>query len=653
MPKFCNNCCTELSDDALICSNCGMILNGSEYVTPASADPDPVIYEPQAPQEMPRPKKKGKWWLAPIAAVLALVVAAAFLWKPLLLKFAPRTYLAMASGRTMSALGKRSEGSPAALIGTASEYMNDGTMDIRAVINDEYSGQVSIDASVAADQEAKKWAVNAGVSSMGQETNFDLYMDADFLALRSSMLADGAYYGLTYDSFEEDLRASAFGEMLTEDDIALMTEMVDTLDKSIESPVDYEALMAPYIEKISEFSEGLTMTTGSAEIELDGKQEKCDTISVAFEKDELLDLMNDLLDMLEEDDDLRDTFKGYIAAMGTGEQDVEDLWKEMVDELRDSLDEIDESTNAEGVLTYYIHGSKLAAIGCEIEFTEPGGDGEINVEMMLSFGTDAAESDIILDMTVEVDREEIEIRLVSSVEKNDSTYKEKLTINGNADGSQLKVQSTSDWNRSTGDLDFDVSTDVDGEKYEVEFSLKLQETESGIEIAIDDLYELILCFDETFDDYNDAFDCSISVAFSKGSDIKTPDYVNLDQIDSELINEVLGSFGYSEDEDWIDEDYDPSEVGVTPKIIDNAGLLTSNEESNLEYLAQSIVSFYEMDVVILTVDNTNGADVTTYADNYFDYNDYGIGDDNSGVLLCCLWMTENGQSAPAGSTLRH
>lgn len=69
------------------------------------------------------------------------------------------------------------------------------------------------------------------------------------------------------------------------------------------------------------------------------------------------------------------------------------------------------------------------------------------------------------------------------------------------------------------------------------------------------------------------------------------------------------------------------------KVIDRAGLLSAYEESQLESSAIALSDTYGIDVVILTVESTYGADVTEYADNYFDRNGYGIGSDHSGVLL--------------------
>jgi uncharacterized protein len=74
-------------------------------------------------------------------------------------------------------------------------------------------------------------------------------------------------------------------------------------------------------------------------------------------------------------------------------------------------------------------------------------------------------------------------------------------------------------------------------------------------------------------------------------------------------------------------------TGGSPKIVDNADLLSASEEAALETLALSIANEYNMDVVILTETSIWPNDITDFADDYFDNNGYGIGYNHSGVLL--------------------
>lgn len=74
-------------------------------------------------------------------------------------------------------------------------------------------------------------------------------------------------------------------------------------------------------------------------------------------------------------------------------------------------------------------------------------------------------------------------------------------------------------------------------------------------------------------------------------------------------------------------------VGGSPKIVDEADLLSLSEEATLQTMALALANEYRIDVVILTIDSLNGKDITAYADDYFDNNGYGIGSEHSGVLL--------------------
>lgn len=72
---------------------------------------------------------------------------------------------------------------------------------------------------------------------------------------------------------------------------------------------------------------------------------------------------------------------------------------------------------------------------------------------------------------------------------------------------------------------------------------------------------------------------------------------------------------------------------VEERILDNADLLWNDEVADLEAKAQNLKNTYGMDVVILTVYDYEGWDIEEYADNFYDVNGFGVGEDASGVLL--------------------
>ncbi len=70
-----------------------------------------------------------------------------------------------------------------------------------------------------------------------------------------------------------------------------------------------------------------------------------------------------------------------------------------------------------------------------------------------------------------------------------------------------------------------------------------------------------------------------------------------------------------------------------PLVVDNAGLMDAEQIQLLEELAQSLRDTYQMDVVILTTNTLDGKTPQAYADDFYDEQGYGCGEDFSGLLL--------------------
>ena len=76
-----------------------------------------------------------------------------------------------------------------------------------------------------------------------------------------------------------------------------------------------------------------------------------------------------------------------------------------------------------------------------------------------------------------------------------------------------------------------------------------------------------------------------------------------------------------------------AENNYLPRVIDETGTLTRTEISNLNSDVASFRQSYGMDCVLLMIDSLGGETAQDYADDYYDYNGYGMGADNSGVLF--------------------
>ncbi len=79
--------------------------------------------------------------------------------------------------------------------------------------------------------------------------------------------------------------------------------------------------------------------------------------------------------------------------------------------------------------------------------------------------------------------------------------------------------------------------------------------------------------------------------------------------------------------------YDYSNGDRTSLIVDEADLLSDAEEELLLEKYEQISYDYACEIALLTVNSTDGKDITAFADDYYDYNGYGYGDNYDGMLL--------------------
>ena len=89
---------------------------------------------------------------------------------------------------------------------------------------------------------------------------------------------------------------------------------------------------------------------------------------------------------------------------------------------------------------------------------------------------------------------------------------------------------------------------------------------------------------------------------------------------------------------------------VRSRVVDNAGLLTPSERNILTYHLDNISVIYQIDLVIVTEYSIGGAYPMNYADDFFDYNGYGMGGGRDGCLFLIVagtrdyWFSTSGRA---------
>lgn len=91
-------------------------------------------------------------------------------------------------------------------------------------------------------------------------------------------------------------------------------------------------------------------------------------------------------------------------------------------------------------------------------------------------------------------------------------------------------------------------------------------------------------------------------------------------------------------------------VDASEKIYDFANLFTDVEEELLYDDVLEFISKHNLDMAIVTIDDNNKYSAMEYADDFYDYNDFGIGSDHSGLLFLIdmdtreMWISTTGNA---------
>lgn len=87
------------------------------------------------------------------------------------------------------------------------------------------------------------------------------------------------------------------------------------------------------------------------------------------------------------------------------------------------------------------------------------------------------------------------------------------------------------------------------------------------------------------------------------------------------------------------------------KVADEAGLLTYEEERELQDRLSEIAEEYQSDVVVATVDSCEGMDVQRFTDWYYYENGYGYGPELDGIILLISMQERRFHLATRGSAI--
>lgn len=136
--------------------------------------------------------------------------------------------------------------------------------------------------------------------------------------------------------------------------------------------------------------------------------------------------------------------------------------------------------------------------------------------------------------------------------------------------------------------------------------------------------------------------CAFTVPVFASQNMANSDgFLESENQDTDSIVQVIDAGGIEADPVYVAEDVEVLPAQEGRYVIDQAGVLTYGEIQMLNDRIASLRDELEFDIVIVTVKGLSPDDRMAYADDFFDYNGYGYGDDYSGALLLVNVQEDN------------
>lgn len=535
MSKYCTNCGSPMDADAFICPNCGALPSAepAAFNAPVEHAVDTPAAQSSEPMKAPN---KMKWWMIAVPAVLVIAVTLLFTWQALLMLVSPQAALRLASDKTMQAVSSRYERSPLSVLFGSGTESDTSRMQLNADVN--YAGnEFSAEVDLRSNQETRQHTFSAAVSMGGKDYGGAFYMDPKFVAASLDFFNDGAYYGITFDSFKEDAAKSILAEYMTPEQIEAFDEVLQSLAEMNANEFDPE-MVKPYAEAIEEFMASQEPVMSTAEVTSEGKTYKCDTITYLVEKEAVISLCETLIDMMEEDENFSSLLKNDALSDYTGDAPQ----TSGIELLHDVLDELKKG-DIQVQQVYYVRSGRLVQTDIQITLLM---DGEgIDLQTQVHYGI-RAESDLSCKIIVKAEGEELVLNLTSSVTGDETTYTEKITVSMDIpDEEPVDAELLCSWNAETEKLSANLVVKAD-ERNEYSFSCGLKQLENGFAITFSH-NDILPLLEATGAELPDDLTFSVDITITDGVEITKPEYTNLDKWDALLVQQlqqaIMSQFG--------------------------------------------------------------------------------------------------------------
>lgn len=412
------------------------------------------------------------------------------LWDELMIRFVPKVVLGTALQESFTQLQERFEKDPVLLLLNTLDPEGKQTAEINLETEKQYIGSIQYD--MVLQMEPHILSGQGTVRSNQLALNLDVYADTDFMAVSSEDLVSGQYYGITYDTFLQDVEKIPLLTWLTGSNVlqkwnANILRIQTAMEKGY-PVVQLPVLASSDLQKVLLYVIAAPSDTQKIQMAVNGEMADVHQVSYTLEDPDATEILLQLI----------------------GLKDVQ---------------------AADVIVDFYLYEKELVAIDLEIEAET------LTKSIHLEIGPDASTDPITAVITTE------EGSATSQKNIHVETYSKSPVFSERWDFSSTGKEDVSlyyEWQPDSGDMLLRINDSED-------IPLNFTGTDDGVKIEADDFSGIFQYIQKRTDDSKQPI--SGSVIIRKGSSIVTPNYRNLDQWSMEdflILLEGVGSLlGFS------------------------------------------------------------------------------------------------------------
>lgn len=429
---------------------------------------------------------------------------------------------------------QRVETTPLQAIPIMLDNFEDGTLTVNFEYRDRGSwglGNFSGSAVLRSDTRNNNYALEAALSAMGiLNIDMSVFLDSNRLAFGSSLIGDD-FYGITFSTFSEDFRTlgNMFG--LSQSEINEISDAIDLITEMMGEFSDFgnnAAAFAPYLAVLTNFFRDMEYSSERVTLNIGGQQIEATRISTVVTMREYIDLMEEFINVMADDANIRDMF-GRVGGL-LGDAGFVYEFDAAINELRNDLRDIGREITGSISESYYIGSNgRLLRAAVTMDVSIDGERTEMYTEM--NFGT-SADDKWTMETTM-IDRwSRTEMSIEWDIRETSGGYENTLSVSTSYITDRWdSVESftlVSTWSPETGS-----------------FSLGFRD-DWGFDDSIDGVFNLLpqgfsLRFDDIDIGWNESL--SIEIISDRGANIRNINYINISQWEEspfDMIEEILG-----------------------------------------------------------------------------------------------------------------